>query len=352
MTLRARVVSDLTAAQALAPSWDELADAAGAGALVRSGYALAWWRHLGAGRLRVVTVHDGADLVALAPLHERWLGPVRVVRWLGHGLGTIAEAIVAPGRDDAASLMWTTAVGRGRVLDLLESRAESPALRALDAASTTTTPRDRCPVMDIGEDGLAHLARPAAKNLRRVLRLADARLEAAGVEHRVEVAVDPARLEELLPDVHTVFDRAEEARPRQHLLRPPYDGFVLDYMRGETAAGRGVTLVGYLDDRPVSFWFAVVVEQDVPTLALWVARFDPFASDVSAGHLLYRELYRWAPSRGVRRIDQLLGESQTKKQWAESSYATVDVRHGGRAASAAYDAVTRARTALRERGTT
>ncbi|WP_148611759.1 GNAT family N-acetyltransferase [Nocardioides rubriscoriae] len=348
--LRAAVVDDLDAAGALAPDWEALADELGAGALVRPAYALAWWRHLGPGRLRVVTVHDGDRLVALAPLHERRVGPVRVVRWLGHGLGTIAEALVRPGDDAAAALLWATAAGPRVLLDLVESRAASPALPALVAAGrTTVTPRDHCPVIDLGADGLAHLALPGAKNLRKLLRRADAALDAAGLEHRVEVAVDPERLEALLPDLRTVFDAAETARPRQHLLRPPYDGFVLDYVRGETAAGRGVTLVGYVGDRPVSFLLAMVVAQDVPTLALWISRYDPAFQDYSPGHLMLRETFRWAPVRGIGRIDQLLGISQTKRQWSTASYDTVDVRHGGRLARALVDAATAAAEAVRRR---
>ncbi|MCW2815746.1 MAG: hypothetical protein JWN84_3201 [Nocardioides sp.] len=341
------VVDDLAAADALAPEWDELASACDAGALVRPAHSLAWWRHLGHGHLRLVTVREDGRLVALAPLHERRVGPVQVVRWLGHGLGTIAEALVRPGHEHAAVALWTAAGGRGRVLDLVESRAASPALPALwsldpTGRRTTVTPRDRCPVMDLGDDGLAHLATPASKNLRKTLRRADAALETAGVEHHVEIAVGTTRFEALLPDIRTVFDIAEAARPRQHLLRPPYEGFVLDYLRGEVAAGRGVALVGYVGDRPVSFTLAMLVDQDVSTLALWIARFDPDAGDYSPGHLLLRETFRWAPSHGVRRIDQLLGESQTKNQWATSSYETVDVHHGGRPSSALVGAATRA----------
>lgn len=351
VALVAEVVDDLDAARALAPQWESLADAVCVGPLSRPSYALSWWEHAGSGRLLLATVREHGRLVAVAPLHERRVGPVGVVRWLGHGLGTIAEALVEPGHDDAARLLWASVASPRRVLDLVECRAASPALEALlDLAPsrrhTTLTPRDRCPVIDLGDDGLAHLALPGAKNLRKTLRRADAALAAAGLTHHVAVTTDPEGFEALLPDVRRVFDAAEGARPRQHLLRPPYEDFVLAYLRAEVAAGRGVALVGYADDRPVSFLLAMLARQDVPTLALWISRYDPDVQDLSPGHLLLRETFRWAPAHGVRRVDQLLGESQTKRQWAADSYETADVRHGSRAAWAVADAAVAAAAAV------
>ncbi|WP_323792709.1 hypothetical protein, partial [Nocardioides sp.] len=102
----------LEAAEALAPEWDALADACEAGPFARPLFALTWWRTLGTGELRVVTVRQDGELVALAPLHRRRVGPLQVVRWLGHGLGTVAEALVRPDRPGADAALWGAATGR------------------------------------------------------------------------------------------------------------------------------------------------------------------------------------------------------------------------------------------------
>lgn len=354
--LQVETIDDLARAEAVAAEWDELADAIGAGPLVRSAYCLSWWRRVGPGRLLLTTVRDPATaggpgrLVALAPLHVRRAGPVRVVRWLGHGLGTVSEVLVLPGRDDAVDVLWRTVAGPWRVLDLVESRADSPALASLEALvegrrRTSIAPRDACPVIDLEGDGLEHVRRPGAKNLRKVLKRADAALQAAGCVHRVEVALDEARFEGLLPDVRVVFDTAEADHPRQHLLAPPYEDFVLEFLRGEVSRGRAVALVGYLDDEPITFLLALITPS-TSTLSLWISRYVPQSVAFSPGHLLLRSTFAWAAGYGLSRVDQLLGVSQTKRQWSSSTYATVDVRHGSRPALALADAATRAASGL------
>ncbi|MEO9324223.1 GNAT family N-acetyltransferase [Nocardioides sp. C4-1] len=340
--LRCELVSDPARAADLADAWDALADEVGAGPLVRPSYALTWWHHVGQGRLLVGAVHDGDRLVALAPLHERRAGPIGVVRWLGHGLGTVSEVLVAPGRDDAATLLWTTLLSPRRVLDLVEARADSPALAALVALDrprrpVTVTPRDRCPVTELGETGLAHLEAPSARHARRVLRRADRDLAADGRTYSVQVAVDRAKLEELLPDLRQVFDHAEAAAPKQHLLHEPWGGFTLDYLRREADAGRCITLVAYVDEHPVSFLLALLTPSTA-TMSLFTTRYDPAGARYSPGHLMFRETFRIAPDHGVRRVDMLLGVSQTKRQWSNGGYDTVEVRAGSSAAWRVVDA--------------
>jgi|GEM_PF-270555 len=344
--LRCEVVDDLAAAEALAPEWDALADAIGAGPLVRSAYCLSWWRGMGPGRLQVATVREGDRLVALAPLHARRVGPVEVLRWLGHGLGTVSEALVLPDREDASRLLWETVAGPRRVLDLVESRAAGPALAPLVALDrqrrrTTVEPRDACPVIDLEGDGLEHVRRPGSKNLRKVLKRADAALADAGRTFSVEVALDVDVFDKLLPDIRTAFDVAEAAKPRQHLLEPPYEAFVLPYLRAEIARGQAVALVGYLDDEPITFLLAMITPA-TGTLSLWISRYVPSSEQFSPGHLLLRSAFQWASEHGLRRVDQLLGISQTKRQWASDTYDTVDVRHGSASSIALLDGATRA----------
>ncbi len=95
-----RLVHDPAEAADLVAEWDELAEACGTGPLSRPRYALGWWRTLGRGRLLLATARVDGRLVVLAPLHERRAWPVRRVRWLGHGLGTVAEMLVLPGHED------------------------------------------------------------------------------------------------------------------------------------------------------------------------------------------------------------------------------------------------------------
>ena len=200
---RCTTISSLDEAESLSDAWLELADACGAGPFARPLFALTWWRHLGQGSLMVVAVHEDDQLVALAPLHQRRIGPVQVVRWLGHGLGTVAEALVRPGHDAAGDLLWSTAGARGRVLDLIECRDLGPLPGRRSAAPrypVALQERDVCPVIDVHGDAEAHLADPACKRVRRTVRVARRRLTEAGHAFEVKVAHDTATLAALLPD--------------------------------------------------------------------------------------------------------------------------------------------------------
>jgi CelD/BcsL family acetyltransferase involved in cellulose biosynthesis len=337
----AAVIDDLVDAERLRDEWRELADACEAGPVARPTFALHWWQHLGEGSLRVVTVREADRLVALAPLHARRAGPVRVVRWLGHGLGSVAEALVRPGHEHAADLLWRTAAGRGAVLDLVECDERGPLPSGNGGLrSVTTSPRDACPVIDVSGDAEAHLAAPARKRVRRTVRVARRRLEEAGTPFTTVVADDAATLAAVLPDVRRVFDAAEAAQPRQHLLTGPWADFTEAVLREGVASGEVVVLVGYIGDAPAVF---DVVFVSARATAVWLGRFDPDAARFSPGHLLQCAGIDWAHAHGKAHIDLLLGDSYYKRLWAERAYGTLDVQAGPPSARRLLGALSRLR---------
>lgn len=66
-------------------SWDALAESHG-GPFARWAFNEAWWRHLGTGELRLLACRrPTGELVAILPLQRIRRGPLRVLRFLGHG---------------------------------------------------------------------------------------------------------------------------------------------------------------------------------------------------------------------------------------------------------------------------
>ena len=336
-TLTYTEIRDVAAAPGLVREWEALAEACAATTFARPDYALSWWSNLGKGRLLIAVVRRGDDLVALAPLHERRVGPVWAARWLGHGIGTIAQILVAPGHEEAAKLLWQGLAKRRRVLELVETRAGGPGIDALTefgghpGRTLTTTVHDCCPTTEVSGDGLDVVRREGNKNLRRALTVADKRTAADGHTFSFMVAQDAAALEAALPDVRRIFDAAEEANPRLHFLQPPYEDFTLDFLRGSVPRGEAAVFVGYLDERPVCFNITLL---SPTTLSILIPRFDPDVSRFNPGHLLTRAIFGWTAEQGRTCVDQLLGMSQYKRQWATDSYETLEIVCGTPAAIA------------------
>lgn len=346
---RVEVVDDLDAATALAPEWQELVAAAGTSSFTGPAYALAWWRHRGHGRLHIVAVRVGRRLVALAPLHVRRTAGLQVVRWLGHGFGSISEVLVRPGADAATAAVWEHLATVPHVLlDLVEYRGDGGGLLALrrSALQSSAVLRDVCPVVEL--DGLGSADRlidrlPRKKGLYRSLKLAERTRCADGVAFAVRTATDPDAFRALLPGVDHVHDRAEADHPRLHVLRPPWRAFALEVLDAFLSAGTATVHLGTLDGRPATFLITV---DDPGTTSAWLTRFDPAARRYAPGHLLMRHAVDTAIRRGAARVDLLLGDGRHKLPWATASYDTLTVRATARhlpARVAALDAAARAR---------
>lgn len=318
------IVRTAPGARAIETEWQELAEACSASPFAAPCYALAWWEHLGCGGLLVAVVRSGDLLVALAPLHERRVGPLRVARWLGHGLGTVAETLVRPGCEAAGPMLWQSLSRHGRVLQLVESREERSLPSDPESSSgrrTTRVARDRCPWFPLvaADD---HLATPARRRLRRAVTVARRRIEDAGHGYRVDVATSRGALDDLLPAVRTLMDAAEAARPKLHFLQPPHEAFTLAYLRDAVAREQAALLVAWVDDRPVSFEVVLLAGD---TVYGWLNRFDPDSASWSPGHLLRCSVIDWAYEAGFARFDLLLGADDYKLAWASETYETLEV---------------------------
>ena len=327
MTVRVEVVSSLEEAESLAPAWEELAAACGARGTASPSYCLTWWRHRARGRLLILAAYDGGELVGLAPLHERQLGVVSVVRLLGHGLGTVGELLLAPGREDVAEAVWAfLGRSRRRLLQLVEYRHGAGGLRALRRAKeldARIVVRESCPVAILEGPLDELLASPVRRRLRRTLSRADRALREEGLSHDVEVIATWQRLKDALDDVQSVFDAAEREKARLNFLDAEWRGFTLGLLQREADAGRLAVFVGRIGGRPAS---VALTLRAGPTLGYWAPRFDPTFGRFTPGHLLLRGIAGHVVTEpGLRELDLLLGEHGYKLQWSTTSYDTLGV---------------------------
>ena len=263
----------------LADEWAALSDAAPAGPFGIPAVALAWWDHLGRGRPLVVTARDGAGgLVGLAPLHERRIAGLDVVRWLGFGLGAVGEVLTRPGVDDVSSAVWQHLSGSPRrVLQLVEYRHGGEGLAELRRSAAwqvSAELRDACPVVD-GRghaDVASFLAEPGRRKLRQNLARYDRQAERDDVALTVEVHTTAEAIEGALADLTVIHDKAEAAHPRLHFLADPWRPFTVDALRRCAAEGRAAAFIVRLGGRPVGLH---VVLTTGATAYAWLARSRP-----------------------------------------------------------------------------
>jgi CelD/BcsL family acetyltransferase involved in cellulose biosynthesis len=151
-----------------------------------------WWRHFGRSRpLRLVTVRTSkGEALAILPLYRAARIPVRVVRFLGHGVSDQLGPIGAPAdRKIVADMLGELFADEALGADLLIAD-ELPGDTAWgDVAGASVLGRSTSPVPMLDPD----VALPRNPRLRAEVRRKEQRLRAKG-RVTLRTTTDPARL--------------------------------------------------------------------------------------------------------------------------------------------------------------
>jgi len=301
---------------ALLPDWERLAAEHGSSFVSRPAYGLSWFDHLGKGQLHVATLRRDRVLVALAPLHRRTPLGQPVLRWLGHGLGTVGEVLTCDGQ--AAHELWTALAERGCALQLTHVRPDATAILALrrhPAYRTHLEVTDRCPVLTLPPGVNARQLR-GRETLKRLAKYRGA-LQREGRPFSVEVVNDVAGLRRRWPEIVAVAAAADAGRDRENLCAPPYAGFTYAVLEAEATAGRLLIVGGLAGGRWVAHDIGL---RNGRTWHKWLTRFEPGMTKFSVGHLMMEWMVDNHDSWGVDTLDQLLGENAIKLLWTQQGY--------------------------------
>lgn len=300
----------------LVPQWDVLARRCGQGYSCRPSYGLSWWGALGRGDLHVVTAYRNDELVAVAPLHRRSLLGQPVLRWFGHGLGTVGRIVT----EDlaAAGAVWSVLAAERVPLQLTHVRLDDPATMALRRSAHTEvqlTVDDLCPVLPL-PPGLRARDLRSGRSLKRLAGYRKALAREQGPVD-VEVVTDVDDLLRRWPDIVRVAGDADRDRGRQNLCAPPYDGFTLAFLEKEARAGALLVLGLTVGGRWVAHEIALRTKG---RLDLWLSRLDPGLERFPLGHLLAEWLVDHHDELDVEVLDMGLGENAYKLAWTTSAY--------------------------------
>jgi CelD/BcsL family acetyltransferase involved in cellulose biosynthesis len=199
---------------ALAPEWVDLwRSAPDSTPFQAPAWLLAWWRHFGSGELRFLTARAGGRLAGVLPLYELHEPHCRKLLPIGIGLSDYIDALVEPGRSEAAGTLFgaireITGWDECHLPDLpggavLQAATAPPGL--VEECGRTVP----CPVMRLSADP-AELDTIVPKKTLRDVRQAISRSAATG-DVTIETA-DPGRLDEFMQDLFTLHERRWRTR--------------------------------------------------------------------------------------------------------------------------------------------
>ena len=324
----AELISDLGAAEALAPEWDELAVAA-SNSVAGPAWVLAWWRHVAAPDMqaRVVAVRDGARLAGLAPLYlaSRRFG-VAEYRLMTDDFGVCMRPLVLPGheRDLAAAV--------GNALDAGEPRAArvrfgpmQGATPWLEAARETWPGRRRplsrtlrvegVPVIRLREPSYEDWLATLSSKLRRDLRRSERLFEEAGGTSRWSDAASLHADAEAFARLHSA---RWEGRGWSRLadLGPRLSPWLEDLCSGTLESGRVGLCVLELDGETVCVDLHMSAGAEAAGINVgW----DERQARLAPAKVALLQVLRASFEKGCERFDLGIGTQQNKLRLANES---------------------------------
>ena len=292
--------------------WDELVDRTGAPPWLRPGWIRAWWSAFGHGDLQVLRVWRNETIAGVLPVARTAFAVSSPTNWHTPEFGLVAEDDEA--RRGLARALFAAAptqvslsmVSDERGLQICRDEANARRYRTL------TRPMIRSPFVELGGDWSAY-ERTLRPQFRKDIRRRARRLAEAGA---VSFDVEDGRtgLESLLAEGFRVEASGWKGRAGTAIVSDE----TTHRFYGEIsrwAAERGSLRLAFLrvDGRAIAFELMLEengVLYDVKT------GYDEAYARYSPGHLLVREILRWAAERGVHRYEFLGEEDTFKREWA------------------------------------
>jgi CelD/BcsL family acetyltransferase involved in cellulose biosynthesis len=318
--------------------WENLAGAA-CTPFATWAWADAWWRQWGASRrlvVRTCTRGDGS-VAAILPLCRAGRGPLRTLRWIGHGPGDELGPICRPAdKPLAARALERTLDAEGGVM-LAERLPGDGGWEAL--LDGVVLRREPSPVLSLDGDWDTYLASRSA-NFRQTLRRRERRLARA---HRVRFRLADAP-ERLARDVDLLFDlNAARFGARSSILGARTRAFHHDIAARALAGGWLRLWILEVDGRPAAAWYGF---RTSGREWYYQAGWDPAWARDGIGLVLLAHSVRAATQDGMTEYRFLRGGEAFKARFGprDAGLLTLGLASGpgGRALLAAARAILRA----------
>lgn len=307
--LRLETWPDLDAAR---EAWRPLAERVG-NPFASWEWVSTWWRHFGRGRSLQATAcrrRDGS-VAAILPLCAESIGPLRVLRFLGHGVGDHLGPICAPeDRPAAASALREVLATSGCRILLAERLPAEEGWRGRLGGAVVK--RDSSPTLRIGGMSWDDYLNARSANFRSQVRRRERKL-AREHQLRFRLADDLKRLDD---DFGTflALHGARWGEAESRAFRGERADFHRDFAARALERGWLRLVFLELDDRPVAAWYGLRFGQ-----ADWYyqAGRDPAWRDGHVGSVLLAHTVRQAFEDGMREYRFLRGGEGYKCRFTE-----------------------------------
>lgn len=299
--------------------WDGLAEAA-RNPFATQSWLQTWWRHFGAGRrLALAACRDGDRVAAILPLYLAAVRPVRVARFLGHGLSDELGPVCAPADRGLAA----AALAAGTGWDLLLADDLPPDLALTGGRVLMRRPS---PVVDLAAADWEAFLAARSRNFRREARKHERRL-ARRWELRFRTT---STADELPGDLDAFFAlHARRWGGTSSAFRAGREAFHRDVAPALLAEGRLRLRFLELDGRPVAALYNL---RCGAAEAAYQAGRDPDLARYGVGSMLHLHAVREALADGLREYRLLRGGEAYKLRLAQRDpgVRTVAVARGVR----------------------
>jgi len=320
---------------AVREDWQGLEEAAGSPFSTWE-WASAWWEHFGAGRpLQLIRCRDADGRVAaILPLFLARDRPVRVLRFLGHGLADQLAPVCAPedGAATADALQRALAEGTGGAQLLIADRLPGEGGWAKRLGGRTLG-HAASPVLEAGGASFDDWLASKSKNFREQVRRRERKL-AKSHELGYRLTEDAGRLDE---DLGTLIRLHRERWGEESgTFEGGREGFYRDFAHRALERGWLRLWTLELDGRPAAAWLGFRFGG-----AEWYyqAGRDPALEREAVGFVLMTHTIRAALDDDMREYRLLLGGEGYKDRFADVDHGldTVMLARGpvGRAVGAA-----------------
>jgi len=320
--LSVKEITDTESFLALALRWTELASASASCTIFQTyEWNAAWLRHVGRGRLFVLTVSEGPELVGIAPfvIRRSYGLPLRRLEFMATGPSDYLGIIAAAGRDaDVWACVLKHVIRRDDLWDVadLQQIPECEAVRAAAEAvrgqgfSVSLVPQTVCPYLPLGGSREAFLASLGSKtrwNLRYYERV---------LKRSHELAMELVPACDLVSEMQALF-RLHSARWRTKrlpgvLALPAIRRFHLSAARSFAQAGWLRLFRLRLDGATVASLYCFSYKGKG---YYYLGGFDPRYARMSIGTLLTGHAIGELADEGCREMDFLRGGEAYKYRW-------------------------------------